>query len=430
MRLYKTTKWQDPIAIANAASISEDVLVFLYSGLENDFTGSNSYLALRPKEQISESDFEKLDEKLKSNSAKFENAWFGYLGYGLKNCLEKLPEDTDSEFNFNELWFARFGLILHFDHELEQINIYADSEDELKYIPEPIEVEDIKVNISDLSSNMTKKEYLRNVDIIKDAICRGDLYQANLTRKFSGKLEGEYSPFAIFSNLAKISPAPYSSFIKIGDKTIISSSPERFLHIDENGNVDTRPIKGSAARSQNIAEDEALKQSLANSEKDRAENLMIVDLCRNDLARSCYSGTVETKNLFEISSYATVHHMASTVIGQKRDDRSTLDLIKGCFPPGSMTGAPKIKAMELCTQIEKVKRGIYSGAIGWFGGDGSSDLCVVIRTIITQGNRFEFQVGGAIVYDSIAQLEFEETLTKAKAICMALGMDNKSLQNT
>jgi anthranilate/para-aminobenzoate synthase component I len=226
-----------------------------------------------------------------------------------------------------------------------------------------------------------------------------------------------------------ISPAPYSAILKLDDKFIISSSPERFVHVSSDGKVDTRPIKGSAPRFEDAAKDTESKRQLQISEKDRAENLMIVDLSRNDISRHCEKGSVKVEGLFEVTSYATVHHMASTVKGRKKQESTTLDLIKGCFPPGSMTGAPKIKAMQLCSELENVKRGVYSGAIGWFGGDGSADLSVVIRTIIIDCDKFEFQVGGAIVADSIAEKEFEESILKAKAMAKALNIDIGKLES-
>lgn len=192
--------------------------------------------------------------------------------------------------------------------------------------------------------------------------------------------------------------------------------------MDSAGKTEARPIKGSAPRAADPVADAAIAAALATSEKDRAENLMIVDLMRNDLARGCEIGSVKTEALFDISTYATVHHMASTISGQRSSHVTPLELVAQCFPPGSMTGAPKIRAMQLCSQLEPRARGVYSGAIGWFGGDGSVDLSVVIRTLVIQQERFEFQVGGAIVHDSTAQGEWEETLTKARGIAKALNL--------
>ena len=215
----------------------------------------------------------------------------------------------------------------------------------------------------------------------------------------------------------------------MGDTYILSSSPELFLNIDKSGHISTRPIKGTSARFADETLDRKSREELAGSAKDQAENLMIVDLMRNDLSRSCIPGSVTTSSLFEITSHANVHHMSSTISGQKKPECSTLDAIKYCFPPGSMTGAPKIMAMNLCSRLEELERGIYSGAIGWLGGDGSGELSVVIRTMLIKGNKFEFQVGGGIVADSVPEKEFKETIDKAKGILASLGLSPADLES-
>lgn len=428
MNLLKKLDWIDPIALASNIPEEEKSWILLYSGMKTASSGKYSFLAFDKQDEVT-SNFRELDTKLTATKNIFGNAWFGYLGYGLKNELENLKFDEPSYINSPDLWFARYGTIIVFDHNSKCIEVYGNSLSlwervntlSIPNTPLP-QREGIKV-----FSNMTQIQYLEKVSYIKEAIKRGDIYQANLTRKFFGELKNQ-QPFSIFKKLCKISPAPYSAFIKNKDLHIISSSPERFLYIDKNGNTNTRPIKGSAPRSNDSAIDNNLKAELASSEKNRAENLMIVDLSRNDLARNCETGSVKVDNLFGIESYANVHHMVSSVNGKKKNDASTLDLVKGCFPPGSMTGTPKIKAMEICSELEKLKRGIYAGSIGWFGGDGSADLSVVIRTIIMQDNKFEFQVGGAIVNDSVPEEEFAETITKAKGVAGALGIEIRQLE--
>ncbi len=411
--------------------------VLLYSGLRNDYSGGQSILATGLEQEIISDDFTEFEGVLTDNKDKYENAWFGYLGYGLKNRLESLTEDSNGIINLPDLWMRRFGNVELFPYENtdrhsaslqsreSRIQNKTGSCAELhSQFPQ-----DDGLKIRNLQSNMTKDEYLARVAIIKEAIFRGDLYQANLTRKFYGEFASDFNPFAIFTNLCAASPSPYSSFLSLGNDTyIISSSPERFIYIDEQGRADTRPIKGSAPRFSDNKKDRGALEYLHNSEKERAENLMIVDLMRNDFSRSSVGGSVEVESLFDITSYATVHHMSSTVKGQKKPDISSLEFIKNCFPPGSMTGTPKIRAMELCSSLEPQKRGVYSGITGWFGGDGSVDTSVVIRTLIIQGNRFEFQVGGAIIADSIPDSEYNETLTKAKAIAGVLGIDIEELK--
>jgi para-aminobenzoate synthetase component 1 len=275
---------------------------------------------------------------------------------------------------------------------------------------------------------MTRAQYEAKVAQIVRRIHAGELYQANLTRKFYGSFTDIPGSFALFERLCAASPAPYSAYIKAGDSAILSSSPERFLRIEPDGSVTTRPIKGSIGRSADASADAAAKQALAKSAKDRAENLMIVDLMRNDLARISIPGSVQVDGLFEITSHPHVHHMASTVSAHKEPHIPPLDVIKACFPPGSMTGAPKIRAIRLCTELERLERGVYSGALGWLGGDGSADLSVVIRTLILQGRRFEFQVGGGIVADSTPEGEWRETIVKARGIAGALGIPVERLE--
>ncbi len=427
MQLLKELDWQEPLDIANNMPEYTENWVFLYSGLKSKNSGKYSIIAFNAVDMVQD-DFTNLSAKLSDNKKEppFINAWFGYLGYGLKNELERLSIDKPSFINAPNLLFMRFSTIIVFNHKKKRIQIWQDrvqadmNQNSILQLLFNINHKNIKnkegVKVENFTSNMTKDEYLQKVSNIKDLIRKGDVYQANLTRKFYGNFIDKPQPFDIFYKLCKASPAPYSAFIKFRNLSILSSSPERFLHIDKNGNANTRPIKGSVSRETIKAADKLAKQSLKNSEKNKAENLMIVDLCRNDLARGCKTGSIEVKELFTIESYANVHHMVSSVSGKKLPNLKSLDLVKYCFPPGSMTGAPKIKAMEISSHLEGIGRGIYSGAIGWFGGDGSVDLSVIIRTIILQDNKFEFQVGGAIVHDSIAQDEFNETVIKAKGV--------------
>jgi para-aminobenzoate synthetase component I len=433
LQLLETLKWQSPLDIAAQIPEDEESWILLYSGMQPKYTGKYSIIALNKQEEIV-GGFKNLENKLTADKELFTNSWFGYLGYGLKNELEKLAHDSPSFINTPDLWFARYGIIIIFDHEGKTVEVWGNEDSRLlwemvKSSNNQNEAASKEEEIKNISSNMTRSEYIDKVNYIKEAIKRGDIYQANLTRKFYGEISGNPQYFDIFKKLCQISPAPYSAFIKNGDSYIISSSPERFLYIDKNGNANTRPIKGSLARGLDIESDKAAIINLQNSKKDCAENLMIVDLSRNDLSRNCTAGTINVDELFAIETYATVHHMASSINGKKQKNSSTLELIKGCFPAGSMTGTPKIKAMEICSQMEILKRGIYAGSIGWFGGDGSADLSVVIRTIILQGNKFEFQVGGAIVNDSEAHLEFEETMLKSKGIASTLGIPISSLES-
>ena len=435
-----TLAWAEPLELARALTHGRNSFVFLYSGLSNHYTGRYSYLALDPVQTMDSGGFSALNKHLplpftgegsrashesaisKAGEGRMLDTWFGYLGYGLSHELECLPTDAPSFITLPDMWLSRFATVVLFDHQHKTITVHGKP-----VTPARFAQQETSFSISDLASNMSKAEYLEKLRVILEAIHAGELYQINLTRKFNGEIQGDVTPFEIFARLAKASPSPMSALVQWDGNAIISSSPESFLKVDDGGRVTTRPIKGSARRSADRDADDALKQALLTSEKERAENLMIVDLMRNDLARGCEPGSVSLENLYEIMSYATVHHMVSTVSGQKRADISTLELVGQCFPPGSMTGTPKIRAMELAAELESMQRGVYSGALGWFGSDGSCDLSVVIRSIILQGNLFEFQVGGGIVADSDPESEWRETILKAKGICEALGISEQAL---
>jgi anthranilate/para-aminobenzoate synthase component I len=412
--ITQSLPWIAPLEAASLLGTPEQCWVLLYSGQQLAHTGRYSYLALYPQETISGNTFALLAPK---------------LGYEMLHDTESLNHRSGSH-TFPDLWFTRFGLILVFDHNTQTITCHRESHIALPQLPVAnIQPQITPPTVKSLTSALSRDAYLQVVAQTKAAITKGVLYQANITRKFTGQFTATPDSFALFCRLCEASPAAYSAFIRMQNSAIISSSPERFLTVSAEGTIESRPIKGTTPRFADKTQDEAARRQLENSEKDRAENLMIVDLMRNDLARSCKPGSVEVQKLFEVSSYATLHHMASTISGQKRSDIPTLDAVKYCFPPGSMTGAPKYRAMQWCLEHEPVPRGIYSGALGWFGGDGSCDLSVVIRTLVIEGKKFEFQVGGGIVADSDPEKEWQETITKARGIMKALGIEAKTLED-
>lgn len=422
-------EWREPLDYLHALPPQGVDFALLYSGMKTPYSGRYSILAIHTERTIEDNNLEEFTRNTSTDKSCYNNVWLGYLGYGLKHVTEHFPPDKPSHIDLPALHMRQYATLLVFDHEQKTLHLHRKNTDS-PMPPNPVNAVAAytSIAISELASDMTKAEYLAAVQQVKEAIAQGTLYQANLTRKFFGHFATPPSPVALFSKLAHISPAPYSALLKWGNVAIISSSPEQFLHLEANGKVETRPIKGSAPRGVTPEADDAIREALATSEKDRAENLMIVDLMRNDLARGCEIGSVKTEALYDISTYATVHHMASTITGQRRADVTPLELVAQCFPPGSMTGAPKIRAIELCSALEPRARGVYSGAIGWFGGDGSADLSVVIRTLVLDGERFEFQVGGAIVHDSTPEGEWEETLVKARGIAAALGVDMEMLR--
>lgn len=429
MPTEQSLPWVDPIELTMKIMSSESVnisqLVLLHSSVQTTYSGQYSYLAFDPLDTIEANDFAALEDRLKK--APEESLWFGYLGYGLKNSLETLPDDNRNWYHCANLTMTRFSNVLRFDHILKSIDILAGIYPHWVNDNCSAFANETMIKCSALASNMSKSSYQAKVAKIIERIRNGDLYQANLTRKFTGTLEENVNPIQIFKKLCEVSPAPYSAFIKLEDTHIVSSSPELFLTINDKSNIRTRPIKGTSPRKEDQLQDLKSKELLESSAKDRAENLMIVDLMRNDLSRSCEEGSVITSQLFEITSHANVHHMSSTISGKIKESCGSLQAIANCFPPGSMTGAPKIKAMNVCSELEEIERGIYSGAIGWLSNNGSCELSVVIRTLIIQGNRFEFQVGGGITADSTPEAEWQETLDKAKGILLTLGLSADDL---
>jgi para-aminobenzoate synthetase component 1 len=276
------------------------------------------------------------------------------------------------------------------------------------------------------TSNFTRDEYIAAARRIKEHIAAGDIYQANLTQQLSVKLTESLKPEHIFLRLRRNHPASFAAILRRGEETVISASPERFLRVDARihaRSVEAWPIKGTRARGRNAEEDAHARLELQMSEKDRAENVMIVDLLRNDLGRVCRYGTIDVPELFTIQEHPTLFHLVSKVRGTLRDDVKMSDLVRATFPCGSITGAPKIRAMEIIDEIETAPRALSMGAIGYLSFDGSLDLNVAIRTMVIKERIARFNVGGGIVADSRAALEYEESLTKARALLRALDAD-------
>jgi para-aminobenzoate synthetase component 1 len=264
-----------------------------------------------------------------------------------------------------------------------------------------------------ISSNFTPASYASAFTKVKDYLKSGDCYQVNLAQRFSAAASGD--ALGAYLKLRSLSPAPYSAFLNLPQTQILCASPERFLRV-QNGCVETRPIKGTRPRGSDTQQDRQLADELRSHPKDRAENLMIVDLLRNDLGKNCVPGSVRVPKIFEVESYANVHHLVSTVEGKLAEGRDALHLLRDCFPGGSVTGAPKQRAMQIIEQLEPNRRGIYCGAIGYIGFDGNMDSNIVIRTLVYSGNEIRFWVGGGIVADSEMTAEYQETLDKASAM--------------
>lgn len=253
------------------------------------------------------------------------------------------------------------------------------------------------------------------VQKVIDYIHAGDIFQANLTQRFTADLPKDFSPYGFYQNLRAINPALFAAYLNFDGFSIASSSPERFLKLDHK-KAETRPIKGTRPRHTDPQCDQKNATDLAQSAKDRAENTMIVDLLRNDLSKVCTPHSVHVPELCAVHSFASVHHLVSTVTGELEEGQTALDLLAGCFPGGSITGAPKVRAMEIISELEACPRGPYCGAIGYIGFDGNMDTNIVIRTVVFKDNLAAAQVGGGIVADSDPLAEYNETLDKARAL--------------
>ena len=270
------------------------------------------------------------------------------------------------------------------------------------------------------STSTNKADYLDAVARIKDYIVAGDCYQANYAQHFSAAYEGE--PWQVYQHLRNVLPSPFSAYLEWDKRAVLCFSPERFLKV-ANGIVESKPIKGTIRRGQTVAEDEDAAITLLNSAKDRAENLMIVDLLRNDLGKACYPGSIRVPKLFGLESFANVHHLVSTITGQLRAEETPLSLLKHCFPGGSITGAPKKRAMEIIAELEGLNRSFYCGSIGYISSNGRMDSNIVIRTLLADGKRLHCWSGGGIVADSDPETEYQETLAKVDILFKALDPD-------
>lgn len=404
----QSSNWFEPLDFAQFITYQFNDVCFLFSAAKHSYSGSKSFLAFAKIAEFSE------ENKIKKHLDKHPNDYlFGYIGY------EKTAKIADDNFvNFPGLKFVKYKYNLVFDHEQQTVSHNCPEFVE-KYADWQIDITNAlpKFRENRLNSNMSDENYLAKVSLIREKIANGDFCQANLTRKFWGEYEAnKIDHFLIFKNLYQINPAPYSSFIKENKQAIISSSPERFLSIDRSGLINSRPIKGTIKKGKNA------KKTLALSEKDQAENLMIVDLMRHDIGRYANPKSVEVDKLFAIDEYATLTHMSSSISAKKIAELSNFDIIYNCLPPGSMTGAPKIKVIDTLKNLEQSSRNIYSGSIGYFKGEIECDFSVVIRTILMSENKFQYQVGGGIIYDSTPEKELEETKIKDSALKQALNI--------
>lgn len=405
-----------------------------------------SYIALDPVDTVvghvetHGNLFDVLKEKLgrwpaplpKTERPPFSAGAAGFFGYGLGRALEVLPPQAApfaiDDQNLPDMALGFYDLVIAFNMTTQRAYISAYGEaagprlsalEARLHEPVLFQAPYMPHHGGDVAANFTRMAYEKTVARVIAYIEAGDIFQANLSQRFEGLLATGDDPYSLYLRLRDISPAPFASYFNFGGGVIVSSSPERFLACRDH-RVETRPIKGTRPRGATIAEDQRLAAELRASEKDRAENIMIVDLLRNDLSRVCADHTVHASRLCDLESYASVHHLVSVVHGTLRDDKTTVDLLAACFPGGSITGAPKLRAMEIIAELEPTTRGPYCGAMGYIGFDGSMDTAIAIRTMVVKQGRVTFQAGGGIVADSDPASEYLETLDKARAMRKAL----------
>ncbi|MBE9503034.1 MAG: aminodeoxychorismate synthase component I [Proteobacteria bacterium] len=351
----------------------------------------------------------------------------GYMGYESAELIETLRARKEDCFSIPDMRFCFYDVVVIYDHQEDKahlsstgfpesgINRTKRAKERFNYFKEILskkaEMEEVEPVVGELSSNFSRSNYFEAVGKIKDYISEGDIYQANLSQRFSAIFKG--SDYLLYGKFKKANPVSFGAYLRYDDFSVISNSPERFLSLRD-GRLETRPIKGTIKRVSDGVKDAALMEQLKNSAKDCAEHVMIVDLERNDLGRVCRYGSVKVDNLKIIESYSNLHHMVSTVSGQLREGMDAVDCITAAFPGGSITGAPKVRAMEIIHEVEPDPRWIYTGSIGYIGFDGSMDLNIAIRTALVKDEKIYFSVGGGIVADSDPQSEYEETLLKGE----------------
>lgn len=418
--MRKTEILSKSILLADIEKMADfyDQLVFLNS---ND-TRSISYLALGNKEEFVATS-NKVFDGLKS-FIDFHQDWaFGYLGYDLKNEVEpSLSSNNTDPLFFPEVHFFVPEIVLEITVDFVKIHFVEEKEKErfLSVLDQNDQKTTKKTEKVKFKQRMSKDNYEQRFEAIREHIQQGDIYEMNFCHEFYAE-NAEINPFETYTRLNKLTNAPFSSFYKNKDQYILCGSPERYIK-KEGDKIITQPIKGTAKRGKTPEEDDAIKLALSKNEKERSENIMIVDLVRNDLSKTAIKASVKVEELCKVYSFETVHQMISTVTSEIDKTTHPVEVLRTTFPMGSMTGAPKVEAMKIIEEIETTKRGVYSGAIGYFKPNQDFDFNVVIRSLLyNQETKYlNFMVGGAITSKANAEDEYEETLLKAEAMIECL----------
>ncbi|MFC1549200.1 anthranilate synthase component I [Candidatus Omnitrophota bacterium] len=370
----------------------------------------------------------------------------GYMGYDMVRFIEDIPDKNPEDFDIPDMQLVLTDTILIFDHVDHKIKVVSNSlvekddpgdaydkacrkidkiiEKLEKPFAEPETVKTKKASYK-TESNFTEEEFRKIVEDTKEYIRSGEVIQLVLSQRFRRRTEAE--AFSIYRALRSINPSPYMFYLRCGDHRIIGSSPEILVRC-EDGLVEVRPIAGTRKRGEDDEEDLRMEKELLADPKERAEHIMLVDLGRNDIGRVCEYSTVEPRELMRIERYSHVMHIVSDVVGQLRSDKDIYDLIRATFPAGTVTGAPKVRAMELIDDLERTRRGPYAGCVGYISFSGNIDMCITIRTIVMNGDTAYVQAGAGIVLDSVPELEYKETKNKARALVKAIEFAEEGLE--
>ena len=355
----------------------------------------------------------------------FNGGAIGYFSYDLARRLEKIPVISTDEENIAEMAIGIYSWAVIVDHYQKKTWLIGNETEndewqvlvnQFSELPSSRNEASFKISAKP-QSNMNKARYQQAFEKIKAYLVEGDSYQVNLAQRFCSPCSG--NPWTAYKKLRQINAAPFSGFLNFPDVQVLSSSPERFLKVTDT-NVETKPIKGTRPRLGEQQKHKNQISTLSKSLKDRAEHVMIVDLLRNDISKNCKEGSVKVPKLFDVESFATVHHLVSTVTGVLSKGQHALDLLRNSFPGGSITGAPKIRSMEIIEELEPNRRGIYCGSIGYIGFDGNMDTNIAIRTLVHSDHTIRFWAGGGIVNDSVVEDEYQESFDKAAALLSLL----------
>lgn len=377
----------------------------------------------------------------------FTGGAIGFFGYDLLQYYERLPAHRHDDLNMNDIEFMFCDQVIVFDHFKQQIKVIGnvhiekhatDSQIAEAYrhacakidatierlqqpVPQKTKQNAIPsdIGLGEVHSNLTKEQYIGNVEKAKEFIRAGDIFQVVLSQRFH--IETEIDPLYVYRVLRTMNPSPYMYYLKMDDEVIVGTSPEALVKVD-GGRVETRPIAGTRPRGKTPEQDAALEQELLADEKERAEHLMLVDLGRNDIGRVAEFGTVKCDMFMEIERYSHVMHIVSNVSGKLREDKDFFDAFISCLPAGTVSGAPKLRAMEIIADLEKEARGAYAGAIGYLGFSGNLNTCITIRTLIFKHGKAYVQAGAGIVWDSVPEMEYNETVNKAMGMLKAVRM--------